>query len=65
MDRTNEFFQLVAQAGGNSTSSRTPASTTASTYGDQHASSFTRAAAQVGRDLHLTAAKVQQLTKRK
>ena len=64
MDRTAEFFKQVAAAGGSS--SRAPASSAgASTaYGDAHASSFTRAAAQVGKDLHMTAAKVQQLTKR-
>jgi hypothetical protein len=60
MDRTAEFLSFVAAAGGGRASASAPAA-----YGgsDAAASGFTRAAAQVGRDLHLTAAKVQQLTK--
>jgi hypothetical protein len=58
MDRTLEFHALVAAAGGGSSRAPAPAA-----YGaDVSASAFTRAAAQVGRDLHATSAKVQQLT---
>ncbi len=59
MDNTALFFQLVQsyeQHGGKTQ----PAGVAGSLM---HASSFTRAAAEVGRELHSTASKVQQLTK--
>jgi len=57
MDRTTEFLSAVAAAGGGARAAA------AAAYGDGGSSAFTRAAAQVGRDLHATAAKVEQLTK--
>ena len=62
MDRTALFVQLVEEAsrqtygGASSLYAPSPAPLTGS--------AFTRAAAEVGRELHATAAKVQALTKR-
>jgi hypothetical protein len=65
MDNTALFFQLVASyehsLHGLSKSQPAGRSDVASSL--LTASSFTRAAAEVGRELHSTASKVQQLTK--
>jgi hypothetical protein len=65
MDNTALFFQLVQsyeqQAHGLAKSH--PAGQQGVSASLMHASSFTRAAAEVGRELHSTASKVQQLTK--
>ena len=59
MDNTALFFQLVQSYEQQSHGLGRPAAAQSLL----HASSFTRAAAEVGRDLHATASKVQQLTK--
>ena len=65
MDNTALFFQLVQsyeqQSHGLARSH--PAGQQGVSASLMHASSFTRAAAEVGRELHSTASKVQQLTK--
>jgi len=62
MDRTKLFFELVSsyeQQRGQTRQLTSLVGNSTATVG-----TFTRAAAEVGRDLHATAAKVQQLTKR-
>jgi hypothetical protein len=62
MDNTALFFQLVQsyEQQSHGLGKSQPAGVASSLL---HASSFTRAAAEVGRELHSTASKVQQLTK--
>jgi hypothetical protein len=62
VDRTALFIQLVEEASrqayGNTSSHYAPSAPPLT------GSAFTRAAAEVGRELHATSAKVQALTKR-
>ena len=62
MDRTKLFFELIAAYENQRGQTRQPLASLG--QGASSVGAFTRAAAEVGRELHSTAAKVQQLTKR-
>ena len=67
MDHTQLFFQLVASyeqhTHGLSGASHAQSSRPALAGSLASASAFTRAAAEVGRDLHTTASRVHELTR--